>query len=66
MEANNEKIQIFIDGEYHFNWENYTNKPDGYVIIDDKIYRVLERNFKGDVFRIFLVQVKKVTRRVKK
>lgn len=49
-----EVIQIFINGVYKFDWENYRNKPESYVLIDNIVYKVLDRHFFGDVFRIFL------------
>jgi hypothetical protein len=49
-----EVIQIFINGVYKFNWENYKDVPDGYRIIDGVMYKILSRHFYGDIFRIFI------------
>lgn len=53
-------IQIFINGTYRFNWENYQSLPKDYRIIDNIIYRVVNRDFYGDIFRIFLIELKQI------
>jgi len=48
-------IQIFINGVYKFNWEDCSTRPnDEYVFIECVLYRILKRDFFGNILRIFM------------